>query len=131
VKLIATIRTWLEHRQSRPVKEWFTVEFDDVNVRMRAAPPGRERWEQSFAWASVRRVCFKDEGLYASDGIYVFTSDRAESYMVPIEAQGGKEFFHTLAARGHFPPEIMLKAVRSTDGGLYCWPPEAPVPRDG
>lgn len=112
-----------ESRRHIPLKEWFFVTFNDFEVMVQAKPPGRASWERSFPWSSVLRVCFKDEGLTASDGIYVFTSLRAESFTIPTEASGGSEFFDQLVSRGLFPGEIASQAITSTDGGLYCWPP--------
>jgi len=123
MKLISQIKAWWQSRQPRPPAEWYFVEFDEQRVVLRASPPGQKAWEQSFLWASVIRVCFKDEGPYASDVIYVFTSERTESFVVPTEAKGGGDFFGAIASRGLFPPAIMAKAISSTDGGLYCWPP--------
>ena len=103
--------------------EWFFVTFDDEAVYLKANPPGKAPWEQSFPWESVTRVCFKDEGMFASDGIYVFTSLRPESFVIPTEASGGDSFFGKLVGKGLFPEDLMVKAMKSTDGGLYCWPP--------
>ncbi|MGO4782107.1 hypothetical protein AB4084_42125, partial [Lysobacter sp. 2RAB21] len=33
------------------VKEWFTVSFDDTQVRIRARPPRESAVDASFAWA--------------------------------------------------------------------------------
>jgi hypothetical protein len=121
--IISGIRAWRKKREAKTLDQWFFVSFDDEMVNIQAEPPGNEPWTQSFPWSSVIRVCFKDEGAYASDGIYVFTSLRPESFVIPTEASGGSEFFGTLVGRGLFPPELMTKAVTSTDGGFYCWPP--------
>jgi hypothetical protein len=72
--------------------DWFSVTFDDERVMISAEPPGKERWEQSFFWSEVIRVCFRSEGLLASDGLYVFTSQRPESFVIPIESPGGPAF---------------------------------------
>jgi hypothetical protein len=108
---------------TKPLDQWFFVTFDESVVRLRAQPPDGEPWEQSFPWGSITRVCFKDEGLWASDGIYVFTSVRPESFVVPTEASGGSEFLGAIVGRGLFPKDLLAKAVGSTDGGFYCWPP--------
>ena len=124
--LLSELKNWFASRKPRPLTQWFHVEFDESQVIMRAAPPGKQSWDQSFPWSSVTRVCFKDEGALASDGIYVFTSLRPESFVVPTEADGGDAFFQALVARGLFPGDPAGKAITSTDGGLYCWPPETP-----
>jgi hypothetical protein len=100
------------------------VTFDDRSVRVRAEPPGREPWSQEFAWDTVIRVCFKAEDMWVSDGIYVFTSGRPESYVIPTEASGGPEFWSEILRRKLFDAGLSLEAVKSP-GGLYCWPPDA------
>ena len=106
----------------RPLSEWFTVKFDDIRVMMSAQPPGNQAWEQSFLWSDVIRICFKSEGLLASDGVYVFTSKRPESFVIPIEANGGAEFWSEVLERGLFPPDLAIKAAALPEGALSCWP---------
>jgi hypothetical protein len=124
MNLLKRFKNWREARKPRPIDQWFFVEFDDAKVVMRASPAGKPSWEQSFPWSSVTRVCFKDEGPWSSDGIYVFTSLRPESFVIPTEANGGEAFLQTLTAKGLFPEEVAGRAFTSSNGGLYCWPPE-------
>ena len=108
---------------SRPLDEWFFVTFDGERVSIRAEPPGKEAWSSEFTWRSVERVCFKAEGLDVSDGIYVFTSARPESYAIPIEAKGGAEFWDEILRRKLFDAELAIEAASATSG-VFCWPPE-------
>ncbi|HET6434024.1 hypothetical protein [Dyella sp.] len=101
---------------------WFHVTFDDTHVHLDVHPPGRPAWQDAFPWSAIVRVCFKDEGLYASDGLYIFTTLRPESFVVPTEADGGEALFAALFERGYFPDEVFRQAISSTDGGFYCWP---------
>lgn len=118
------IRSWLLHnRKVSPLAQWFFVTFDETSIMTKANPPGKESWEQSFKWGSIIRVCFKDEGIFASDSLYIFTTERSEAFVIPTEASGGEKLFGILAERGFFPEEIWRKAITSTDGGVYCWPP--------
>ena len=104
--------------------DWYVVTFDDHAVYLHAEPPGREPWSQQFAWDSVVRVCFEAEDVLAgSDGIYVFTTQRPESYAIPTEARGGQELWFEILRRKLFDARLAIKAATST-GGLYCWPPE-------
>lgn len=102
--------------------EWFHVEWDEREVRLDVRPPGRQAWRTSFPWESVRRVCFKGEGLEASDGVYVFTSLRPESFVVPTEADGGGAFWDEVIRRGLFDAGLAIEAA-SAPTGLFCWPP--------
>jgi hypothetical protein len=106
----------------KKVSEWFTVTFDADQVTLYATPPGRAPWQQSFHWVDVTRVCFKGEGLSASDGIYIFTSKRPESYVIPTEAKGGVELWNAVVQRGLFPHALAVKAA-TTPKGMFCWPP--------
>jgi hypothetical protein len=60
----------------------------------------------------------------ASDGIYVFTRERPESYVIPVEASGGAHFFDELITRRLFGAELAIEAASTTEG-LFCWPPDA------
>lgn len=123
MNLLQRVSAWFKSRKPVPLGQWFFVTFDGEKVSIRAAPRGREPWEQEFSWSSVERICFKDEGPWASDGIYVFISLRPESYVIPTEASGGTEFLNELITPNFFPAEVAIKAAGSTDGGYYCWPP--------
>ena len=58
-----------------------------------------------------------------SDGIYVFTSERPESYVIPTEASGGQDFWFEILRRQLFDAKLAGEAAASR-GGLYCWPPQ-------
>lgn len=61
-----------------------------------------------------------------SDEIYVFTTQRPESYLIPTEAKGGGELWSEIMRRKLFDPELAIKAVTSIDT-LYCWPADESV----
>ena len=104
------------------VSDWFTVEFDEHTIRMSASPPGRASWVQEVRWDTIVRICYKSEDFLVSDGIYIFTSERPESYVVPVEAQGGQELWGEMIDRGAFDATLAIEAA-TTDEGLFCWPP--------
>jgi len=126
MNILSRIRAFLAHRRPKPLHEWFSVTFDDSRVYLRAEPPGREPWSQEFTWNTVIRVCFKAEDLFVSDGIYVFTAERPESYAIPTEARGGAELWGEILRRKLFDAELAIEAAGS-EGGLYCWPPDEPA----
>jgi hypothetical protein len=118
------IRDWFRRNKEehvRPLDEWFRVSWDAERVALDVAPPGREAWVSEFRWDTISRVCFKAEGLEASDGVYVFTTLRPESYIIPIEAAGGHEFWNELIRRGLFDAELAIEAASAPEG-LFCWP---------
>ena len=122
--LLDRFRRFRERSGPRELSEWYHVNFDDQRVRICAEPPGRQPWTQEFTWASVERIAFKAEDLGVSDGIYVFTSERPESYVIPTEADGGGALWEEILRRGLFDPELAIKAASSPEG-LFIWPPES------
>ena len=66
----------------------------------------------------------------ASDGIYVFTSERPQSFVIPTEADGGLEVWNELVRRGLFDAELAIKAALAEEG-LFCWPVAEPERRGG
>ena len=111
------------------VDQWFHVTWSEAEVRLDVAPPGSAAWTASFRWDSITRVCFRAEGPFASDGLYVFTSERPESYAIPTDADGGPGLWEEILERGLFDAELAIEAAQSTDG-LFCWPPleDQPTP---
>lgn len=104
---------------------WFRVTWYDDGVTLDVTPPGRNAWTATFPWASVLRVCFEAEGLGTSDGIYVFTSLRPESFAIPVEASGGRELWNEIVRRQLFDAELAIEAASASEG-LFCWPPREP-----
>jgi hypothetical protein len=120
------LRDWFRKRRttqdSAGVATWFRVTWDSEQVHLDVEPPGRSPWEASFTWSSVCRVCFKAEGLEASDGIYVFTTLRPESFAIPTEASGGTALWNEIVKRGLFSAALAVTAASAADG-TFCWPP--------
>ncbi len=108
---------------SKPLDQWYEVKVDDEGVYISAEPHGRKPWSQQFRWDEVERVCFKAEGVDLSDGIYVFTSRRPESFVIPTEAKGGLEFWSEIIDRELFDAELAIEAA-SASSGIFCWPEE-------
>jgi hypothetical protein len=123
MSVLTKIRAFLARARPKPLDQWFFVTFDDQAIHVRAQPPGRTAWSQDVAWDSIIRICFKAEDLYVSDGIYIFTRERPESYVIPTEALGGAELWSEILRRKLFDARLAIEAAGST-GGLYCWPPE-------
>jgi len=105
------------------LNEWFKVIFDDKSVLIDVVPPNREKWSAHFDWDDVIRICFKIGDLFTSDELYIFTNTRPESYLIPIEANGGLELWNEIVSRGLFDAGLAIKMVSKTEG-LFCWPPD-------
>lgn len=106
---------------------WFVITMDDRSFTMDVSPPGHEPWRERIAWDSVVMVCFEAEGPEVSDGLYVFTSIRPESWVIPVEAVGGLRLLGELVRRGLFDAGLAIEAAQA-DHGLFCWPPGEPGP---
>src|SRR5579862_10053371 len=102
-------------RPAVPLIEWFVVSHNELAVQMEVSPPGRQPWKDSFPWSTVQRVCFKCEEPEVSDGLYVFTSPRPESYVIPTEARGGRELWFEILRRGLFDSELAIRAAASSE----------------
>ncbi len=61
-------------------------------------------------------------GRKGPSNLYIFTSQRPESYVIPTEADGGGALWNEIFDRGLFDPELTIQAATS-DSGLFCWPP--------
>ena len=122
--MFESLKQWLAVRRDRPLDELLVVEFDAETIRVRVAESIDPSWNQECRWAEITRVCFRDGTLWGSDVIYLVVRDRAEAVEVPTEARGGGALFKELGGRGVFPQPAFGEAVRSTDGGLLCWPPD-------
>jgi hypothetical protein len=105
------------------LSEWFRVSWDEEVVCLDVAPPGRPTWVASVPWSTITRVCFKGEGMEASDGVYLYTTLRPESFVIPTEATGGSQLWSEIIRRGLFNAELAVKAA-SSEKGLFCWPPQ-------
>lgn len=121
--LLRRLKAWWEVRRSRRLKELLAVEYDNEEVRVRVLERMEPEWNQTFRWADITRICIKDEGLMASDNVFVLLRDREQAAVVPMEARGGAAFFAALCERGLFPEKAWRKAIGDTSGGTQCWPP--------
>ena len=101
---------------------WFVVVTDDRSVSLSISPPGRSPWQAVIPWDSVVRVCFEAADFLVSDDLYIFTSLRRESWLIPVEADGGQELLHELIRRGLFDADLAITAAQAHEG-IFCWPP--------
>ncbi|MBN2151863.1 MAG: hypothetical protein JW839_10480 [Candidatus Lokiarchaeota archaeon] len=106
-----------------PLDTWYRVRVDDRGITRDVHPPGREPWIDFVEWDKIVRVCFKAaEDFLSSDEIYVFTSERPESYVIPTEASGGLEAWNEVIRRGLFDAKLAIRMASSL-GEVACWPP--------
>lgn len=103
------------------IRDWYRVRCTADGIALEVAPPGRHPWNAKLAWLDVIRVCYKPETL-VSDGWYIFTTQRPESYVIPVDADGAEELLEQLLERGLFSSNLLIDACQAGEG-LLCWPP--------
>ena len=103
------------------LQEWFVVQFDEAAISLNVNPPGRPAWEARIPWGAIIRICFSAGDLENPDEIYIFTDERPESYLIPIEAGGGDALWDEIVRRKLFDPEVAIKAMSSIRK-LFCCP---------
>ena len=104
------------------LSEWYNLSFDDISVYRDVRHPGGEAWKDHFEWKDIIRICFQTGDLYSSDELYIFVTDRKESYLIPMEADGGLELWGEIIDYGLFDAELAIKIATVSEQGLYCWP---------
>ena len=104
------------------LSDWYHVTFDDTYVYRDVRPPGGDEWKDNFEWKDIIRVCFQTGDLYSRDELYIFVKDREESFLIPIDANGGLEFWGEIIDRSLFDAELAIKIATVSEEGLYCWP---------
>jgi hypothetical protein len=105
------------------VETWFQVRFDEMGIHRAAQPPGADPWADTLAWADIIRVCLEVEDFVSTEGLYLFSRHRPESYAIPMQADGGPELLQALIERGLFDAQLAIDAALA-ETGLFCWPPE-------
>ncbi len=108
-------------RWNSPLDQWFSVSFDSDFITQNVRPPGGEPWVQAFRWNEIERILFVARGGLLSDELYFFTTQRAESFVVPTQAFGGHQLLQELIARKYFDSPEFTRLLLSPSGA-YWWP---------
>ena len=104
------------------LREWFRVRLRETGIQLDVSPPGKAAWQALIPWADITRVCYKVEDGFMSNGWYLFTKQRPESYAVPVEADGGDALLDELLKRKLFDAELTIRAAMAFNE-VFCWPP--------
>ena len=72
---------------------WYHVSFDKEHVYRKVDPPGQEGWNDKLRWKDIIRTCFHPGGFLETDELYIFTKEREESYLIPLEAEGASNLW--------------------------------------
>lgn len=108
------------HKINQPISSWFKVSFDDSLVHIFVSPPFESCWERSFTWCSITKVCYQFENFGISDGIYIFTGASKDSFVIPVEANGGGRFLKEIFDRGLFCEEKFIEFSQGGVGQRIC-----------
>lgn len=100
---------------------WYQVRFDAHHVHRAAQPPGEPGWTDRLAFDDISRVCLEIEEFSLTDGLYIFTRTRPESYAIPMSAEGALDLLNELIRRGLFDAQMAIDAA-AVESGLFCWP---------
>ena len=120
--MLASLKRWFQSRRPKRTDQLLAVDFDDREVRVRVLEQLKAEWNQTFEWSNIRRVCFKDGGMFGSDVIYISLLEPDSVKTVLTEARGGSKFFGALCDKGYFPEKVWRRAVAETSGAMHCWP---------
>jgi hypothetical protein len=105
------------------LRDWFHVQLSDHGIKVRKLLPPQIQQEYEIEWKSLIRVVLKTaEDFLDNDELYLFTDERPESFVIPMEADGALELMNQLIDRKLFDAELAIQAASSA-GGLFVWPP--------
>ena len=104
--------------------KWFEVVFnvDTITISRR-----KFLFLRSFTvipWSRIIRICFLAGDHIKFDEVYIFTDERPESYVIPMDSSGGLQLWGEIIERGLFDAELAVKAASASSEELLCWPPE-------
>jgi hypothetical protein len=101
--------------------DWFKTSFDEDGITLNVSPPAFDHWQARIEWTRIVRICFKTGDFLETDEIYIFTSERPESRVIPTEAAGGLDLWNEIIRRGLFDAELAIRAASSSNE-LFCDP---------
>ncbi len=117
------LKFWSGINRSKNIAKSLKLDWDNDFVRVRDLDNLGSDWNQDFRWTEITRVCFWDGGISMIDVLILELSGREKPARVLTAAEGGTEFLDELVRRNLFPQDIFDKAIKSTNGAMYCWPP--------
>ena len=105
------------------MEDWYKVYLNGETITIDVRPPGGEAWSVEINWSDIERICYKTADFLESDEIYLFVKGREESYLIPIEADGGTNLWFDIIERKLFDAELAIAAAVADEGAVNCWPP--------
>ena len=105
------------------IETWYHVSFDDEFIYRNVNPPDRQGWSDKLRWEDIIRICYQPGDFLEPDELYIFTNEREESYLIPLEAEGVSELWGEIIERNLFDAKLAIELASKSEG-LYCWPEE-------
>ncbi len=99
----------------------YHVSFDEVYIYRNVDPPEGEGWNDKLRWEEIIRICYHPGDFLETDELYIFTNEREESYLIPLEADGAPKLWGEIIERNLFDAKLAIELVSKSEG-LYCWP---------
>ncbi|MGY5872908.1 MAG: hypothetical protein RTV72_11725 [Candidatus Thorarchaeota archaeon] len=104
--------------------KWFEVDYDADTITISRRKALFLKSVTKISWFRIIRVCFLVGDHIKFDEVYLFTDERPESYVVPMDSFGGLQLWGEIIERGLFDAELAIKAASAFSNELLCWPPE-------
>ncbi|MHA1137450.1 MAG: hypothetical protein ACTSSE_13275 [Candidatus Thorarchaeota archaeon] len=104
--------------------KWFEVSYDTDTITISRRKLLLLKSVTKISWSRIIRICFLAGDHIKFDEVYIFTDERSESYVIPMDALGGLQIWGEIIERGLFDAELAIEAASSTSDKLYCWPKE-------
>ncbi|MBE0526598.1 hypothetical protein E4H12_15995 [Candidatus Thorarchaeota archaeon] len=104
--------------------KWFEVSYDAENITISRRKLLVLKSVKMIPWARIIRICFLAGDQIRFDEVYIFTDERPESYVIPLDAYDGLQLWNEIIKRGLFDAELAIKAASASSDELLCWPPE-------
>ena len=104
--------------------KWFEVDYDAENITISRRKLVVLKSVIVIQWSRIIRICFLAGDHIKFDELYLFTDERPESYVIPMDSFGGLQLWGEIIKRGLFDAELAIKAASAFSDELLCWPQE-------
>jgi len=103
---------------------WFEVSYDAEKITISRRKLFILNSVTEISWSRIIRICFLAGDHIKFDEVYIFTDERPESYVIPLDSYGGLQLWGEIIERGLFDAELAINAASASSDELLCWPPE-------
>ena len=104
--------------------KWFEVDYDAESITISRRKLFLLKAVTEISWSRIIRICFLGGDHIKFDELYIFTDERPQSYIIPMDAYGALQLWSEIIKRGLFDAEIAIQAASASSDELLCWPQE-------